>query len=462
MQRTRSALLIALLVGLTGAGVAATFLAVEGCGDMAGSADAPNQTASGLSAVAGELVGEQPAAVPAPIEGPLGAASDADPAAGPGDSEIGLEWSFDPATLMVYRSSAVHFRLDQAPPDHATASCSWNFGDGSPLESGCTVSHTFHGGQADQVVTLTLEDGDWSWESSRTVPLERLDVVEGLLDETEGEPALEGLPAKPVAGDTSFRFAVVADSAADGGVPADVTAAVGALRTTIEPDLVVHAGGLVTASADDAAWDAARAGFGAIEAGGIPLAHALSPTDRARGGKVGRPDVQMVDDRYYPERYTFTHHGAFFLVFSSAGTDGVDEETIAWMRDELAKARVYDARYVVSYLPLHKFGDEHLGTLDKRFRLYELFLRARVTTLFSAGYRAYFKGRYGALPVVSVGALAGAGGKLAGSDFAQPTSLVVVDQVKGVPQRVFAVEGPTFDRRLDEAALPETVEVYTR
>ena len=116
----------------------------------------------------------------------------------------------------------------------------------------------------------------------------------------------------------------------------------------------------------------------------------------------------------------------------------------------------------MSYLPLHKFGDAHLGSLDKRFRLYELFLRARVTTLFSAGYRVYFNGRYGALPVVSVGALAGPGGKLSGSDFAQPNSFVVVDQVGGVKQRVLAVEGPTFDAVFDEGLLPESVEVYTR
>ena len=42
-----------------------------------------------------------------------------------------------------------------------------------------------------------------------------------------------------------------------------------------------------------------------------------------------------------------------------------------------------------------------------RFRLYELFLRARVTAVISAGYRVFFEGRYGALPVISVGTLSG-------------------------------------------------------
>ena len=61
-----------------------------------------------------------------------------------------------------------------------------------------------------------------------------------------------------------------------------------------------------------------------------------------------------------------------------------------------------------------------------------------------------------------MGALAGPGGTLSGSDFAQPNSLVVVDQVGGVRDRVLALEGPGFDTVLDEELLPESVEVYTR
>ena len=377
------------------------------------------------------------------------------------DADIGLRWSWDPPQLQVYRSTAVHFRLDTAPSDHSTASCAWNFGDGSPAEKGCTVSHTFHGGQADQIVTLTLTDGDWTWKSTRTVPLERLPVVHGLLDDVE--EGLDGLPAPAAVGPTSFRFAVVADSAATGGVPSDVKTAVSELRKTIRPNLVVHAGGVVVRGGGEAAWDHARRDVMApLSESDVPVAFAMSPADLAEGAEVRPPPLQMLDGRGFPERYTFTHKGAFFLVLSADEREGVDEDTIHWIREELSKARVYEARYVISYLPLHKFGDEHLGTLDKKFRLYELFLRARVTTLFTAGYRVYFKGRYGALPVVSVGAMAGPGAKLAGTDFAQPASFVVVDQVDGVPERVFAVEGPTFDRAFDDGLLPSTVEVYTR
>jgi hypothetical protein len=421
-------------------------------------ADAPTLEATALRPVLEPLAAEDaaaPAAVTAAREA-TEAAAQADP-----DASIGLAWRFEPTELQVYRSTPIHFTLDTAPKDHATAACSWNFGDGSPIERGCQVSHTFHGGQADQVVTLELSDGDWRWTSTRVIPLERLPVVEGLADDS-GD-LLDGLPAAPEPASTSFRFALIADTAALGGVPDEVRTATTQLADTVRPELVIHLGGATLPDATDAAWDdVQRTVAEPLTKAGVKYAQSLSPAERDRAPRLYSPSVEMIDGLRYPERYSFTYKGAFFAVFSASDRDGVDEDTLTWLRDELGKARVYDARYVMSYLPIHKFSDEHVGSLDKKFRLYELFLRARVTTFFSGAYRAYFKGRYGALPVVSVGAAAGAGGRLAGSDFAQPPSFVVVDHERGVPQRVFAVEGPTFDRALDEDALPETVEVYTR
>ncbi len=389
---------------------------------------------------------------------PKGAGTGAD-----ADASLGLAWTFSPEVLRVYRDTAVSLKVDRLPPDHQGARCTWNFGDGSPRVDGCTVGHTFRGGQADQVVTLTLRDGPWTWRSVRTVPLERLPVGPKV---GESDAASGGaIPPPPAESATSFRLALVADSAAQGGVPETVAAAVRALAGPLRPTLVLHLGGLVGPDATAQAWEHARQRLARpLAEAGVPTVWSTSPTDRAAHPAPPRlAGVQPLDVRAYPNRYTFTFKGAFFLVFGlDRLDDGLDEETLAWMREQLGRARIYQARFVVSYLPLHKLQDAHLGSLDKKFRLYEIFLRARVTALFSAGYRVYFRGRYGALPVVSVGALAPPGGKLAGTDFAQPTSLSLVDVVDGVPEHVYGVVGPRFDRRFDEGLLPSTVEVYTR
>ena len=379
---------------------------------------------------------------------------------GESDRGIGLTWTIQPNELQVFRSTAIHLRVESPPSDHAGAVCSWNFGDGSPVIEGCAVSHTYHGGRADQVVTLTLTDGDWRWTSTRTVPLERLPVTKNLKGKSG---PTEGLPAGPSPAETSMRFAIVADTAAQGGVPESVQAGLESLVEQVKPDLVIHAGGMATSKSTAEDLKQQRSQLGQLlGANSARNACGRTPNDRKVDAKLSRPNVQMVDDRHYPDRYSFTLNGAYFLVVSAGGAKGIEESVIKWMREELSKAGIYDARYVVSYLPLHKFGDEHVGSLDKRFRLYELFLRARVTSFFSAGYRVYFSGHYGALPIVSVGALAGPGGTLAGSDFAQPNSYVVVDQVEGAKKRVFAVKGPAYDTQLDEAMLPDNVEVYTR
>lgn len=464
--------LIASAVAL-GAAVTLAVLLAPGCDDDPEGVLGAELLGSGLEAL--DPVGEAEPAVE-PVVAPAGIVEPADdlavdpPTADPGveddrepsgdDASIGLEWSFEPKELMVYRSTAIHFRLVRAPRGHETVSCTWNFGDGSPTVQGCNVSHTFHGGQADQSVSVTLHDGSWEWSSTRSVPLERLPVVE--LVEAAASSSGAAIKPGPTASETDFRFAVIADTAADGGVPKSVSDGIRQLANT-KPELVIHTGGIVTATGGPSDWAAADAAIGEpLREAGAKVVWALSPTDLSRTPDLPAPGVLMVDGRDFPRRYSFTYKGSFFCVISSDSERGVTEPTLRWLRTELGKARVYEARYVVSYLPLHKFGDTHVGTLDQKFRLYELFLRGRVTAFISGAYRVYFKGRYGALPVLSVGTLAGPGDRLAGSNYAQPSSFTLVDVVKGVPERIFGVDGPAYDRVLDESTFPDAVEVYTR
>jgi hypothetical protein len=261
------------------------------------------------------------------------------------------------------------------------------------------------------------------------------------------------IPKRPTSGPTSFRFAVIADTGVIADTDQVIKGALTKLVDEVKPEVVIHLGGQSNSSSNS---EQLRASIGRIggplEREDIKTTWALSPFDRANGLIPPKPDVQLVDGAHYPDHYSFTYKGVFFLVISTQARSGVSEELIRWMRDSLSKASIYESRYVLSYLPLHKFSDEHVGSLDKRFRLYELFLRARVTAVISAGYR----------PVISVGTLSGEGGTLAGSDFPQNPSLVVIDQVNGSKERAFALEGPHFDAVFDETLLPETVEVYTR
>lgn len=367
-------------------------------------------------------------------------------------------FQFEPTELMVYRATAVHFRFEARPAGHEAAECHWQFGDGTPTVAGCLVSHTFQGGTADQPVTLTLRDGDWSVSTTRIVPLERLPVTAGIA-EPEAGPAR--IPEPPAPGPTNLRAVLLADSAGQ----ADPSLATHIAR--LKPDLVVHLGGAVAPGEGEAGWAAVRDMLAEpLRAAHIPLLWGLSPADFEAGAEVRRPlkgagddQLELADGSSFPERWALAFRGTY-LVFIS-GTEQ-SNGALDWLRARLAEAQIYESRIVFSYLPLHPFTARALPVLAPKFKVYELLLRARASALVTAGHRAYFKGRYGALPVVSVGAALGAGETLAGASAPQGPSIVVMDVEEGVPTRIFALTGASFNEPFDEHELPETVEVYTR
>jgi len=405
----------------------------------------------------------------APDAGPALAGGDAAGDETIGDAATGSDaaplFEHDPAVLMVYRSTAVRFRATP-PPAHASATCRWSFGDGSPPEDGCEVTHTFHGGTADERVTLTLVDGAWRFEGSRIVPLERLPVSVGLR-----EPAEPGaIPARPKAGATNFRAVLLADLVAPrAGAAADELATVAQSIIALEADVVIVVGGAALPD-EPAPWEAVRTRLvEPLAAARIPILWGVSPTDVQAGAEVRRPTIgpsgdalELADGQAFPGRWSIAYKGVYFVFVSGAA---MSDEALDWTRQRLAEAQIYESRVVVSYLPLHPFseaGPAARQTIGPKFKVYELLLRARTTALVSAGHRAYFKGRYGALPVVSVGAATGKGERLSGHDFEQAASVVVMDVEGGVPARIFALEAPGYETVLDEGYLPDTVEVYTR
>ncbi len=376
----------------------------------------------------------------------------------------------DPEVLQVYRSTRVQLEVD-LPDDHRAASCVWSFADAEPdpdapptSPGACIVEHTFIGGAADERVSVVVTDGAWSKTLVKILPLERLPVSTRPV-----EPDAAGdLPTKPT-GQGAFRLVVIADTA---DAPAERLNALARRIVAIDSDLVIHLGGHAN---DGESWNRLRESLSeGLRAANIPLLSAVSPSDLAFGPEVRRPlgtngeqlDLQHAEQ--FPDRWTFSHQGVFF-----AFTSGADQTSASldWLRDRLAEAQVYESRIVLSYLPLHPFG-EHMPegpgphTIGPKFKVYELLLRARTTAFFSAGHHVYFKGRYGALPVVSVASPSTSGAHLLGNDTPQAASIVVMDIARGLPQRVFALvdapDGSPFSALLDEAYLPETVEVYTR
>jgi len=367
-----------------------------------------------------------------------------------------------PDQLMVYRSTPVVLKIktnDELPADLA---CRWRMGDGSPELSGCEVEHVFLGGSADARIAVTLTLGAEEVSLTRIIPLERLEVLKRPEDPDSELP-------RPPDGPTAFRAVFLADTASL--TASDLEALAGAV-SALGPQLVIHLGGLADPT-DSSSWTALRDGLiERLRAQNIPMLVAPSPADLAAGGEVRRPmdgrgePLELIDGDGFPGRYALSFRGVFFAVLSGADQELDGATGLKWLRARLAEAQVYESRVVLSHLPLHPFSPKVAASgelLGPRFKLYELLHRGRVTALISSG-QAFFKGRYGALPVLAVGSAATTG-SLIGVEREQPSSLAVVDFEDGVPARVFAVvsrDGKPFSALFDETLLPETVEVYTR
>jgi hypothetical protein len=372
--------------------------------------------------------------------------------------------------------------LTATPPEgeandaYATATCRWSFGDGSPEQEGCAISHTFLSGQADERVTLTVTTTEGTRSATHILPLERLPVSAAARGDVTGESAL---PPAPASNATSFRMVLLSETTEeDGELPADLASTILALDAA----LVVHLGGVTGADPTDApSDDPGAAGSPASEdpwadlrerlaeplaREGVPLVWALGPGDLARDPVVRHPSgedgpLPLAPGSRFPTRFALTFRAVHFAVLTGSEQDG---ETLDWLRQTLEEAAVYESRVVLSHLPLHPFSPRERPTLGPRFKLYELLLRARVSLFASASHGVHYAARYGALPVVSVGRTAGPPATLAGQDLAQPPTLTVVDVKDGKLARVHALERSPEGRwqPLDPAYLPERVEVYTR
>lgn len=367
-----------------------------------------------------------------------------------------------PDQLMVYRSTPVTLKIKTTGELPTGLGCRWRMGDGSPELEGCEVEHVFLGGSADARIAVSLTLGGEEISLTRIVPLERLEVLKRAED-----PDSE-LPRAPD-GPTAFRAVFLADTAPLD--PEALDALVGAV-SALSPRLVIHLGGLADPS-DSSGWTVLRDRLvERLRGQDVPVLVAPSPGDLAAGAEVRRPmdgrgkPLELIDGDGFPGRYALSFRGVFFAILSGADQELDGATGLKWLRARLAEAQVYESRVVLSHLPLHPFSAKGAAAgelLGPRFKLYELLHRGRVTALVSSG-QAFFKGRYGALPVLAVGSAA-TGGTLLGVEREQPSSLAVIDFEDGVPARVFAVvsrDGKPFSALFDETLLPETVEVYTR
>ena len=166
-----------------------------------------------------------------------------------------------------------------------------------------------------------------------------------------------------------------------------------------------------------------------------------------------KPDLDYLDDGNYPFFYAFSHGESAFIILD-APTGRVSPEQLSWLNTVLQDTQLFSYRFVFSHVPFAKFIERSYGELQPRDALYDLFIKYKVTLLFSGHYEIYYRGRFRDLDIVSTGQLSHTCRVPLGQKECQGMSIVVVEVRPNQPPVVIGLTEPDFLTVFDEDDLP--------
>jgi len=114
--------------------------------------------------------------------------------------------------------------------------------------------------------------------------------------------------------------------------------------------------------------------------------------------------------------YSFTMGKNYFIVLDDANGKGLDLKQKRWLERELTKSGNYGSRIVFMHVPLYDpRGENYHHCLPEKsaYNLINLFLKYRITHIFTSHIHGFFAGKWKGIPYAITG---GAGGSLAGDN----------------------------------------------
>lgn len=273
-----------------------------------------------------------------------------------------------------------------------------------------------------------------------------------------------------------LRVAVVSDlnpSFGNTRYGRDVHRAVAAISAR-RPDLVLSTGDMVAgqrAGLNHAAmWRAFhRAVSAPFAAAGIPFAvtpgnhdgsaYPAFAGERARYVRewsARRPDVEMVDDTFYPLRYSFRRGPALFVSLDATRIGALDAEQMSWLEEQLRQSTA-PVKVVFGHMPLYAFAQRREIHSISDPALERLLVEQGVDLAISGHHHAYYPGRRGALRLTSMACLGAGPRALIGDGRTSERSLLWLEIDEGGVRSLEALRAPDFVEAIPRTSLPASV-----
>ncbi len=176
-----------------------------------------------------------------------------------------------------------------------------------------------------------------------------------------------------------------------------------------------------------------------------------------------RPEVDFVDDRFYPLYYAFTLHDVLFVGLDATTIGPLDPGQRAWLAELLARYDHYDVKVLFAHLPLVPIVERKGREIIRDAELESLLERHRVTLFMSGHHHAYYPARMGQTTLLHVGCLGGGPRPLRNQPVNSPRTMSFVS-VGGegalgwapgqAPLRIDTYLAPRFERRIEPQTLP--------
>lgn len=243
----------------------------------------------------------------------------------------------------------------------------------------------------------------------------------------------------------------------------------------IEPDVVLSAGDMVAGQQAGLDYEAMWAAFhdtvtDPLTAAGIPFA--VTPGNHDASGYSGyagertiyqqqwlqrTPDIEFLDDRYYPFMYSFVVGPALFISLDATLVGPLDQEQFDWVDEQLEAGADFPVKIVYGHVPIHPFAEGRESEILADRELENLLVDSGVSLFISGHHHAYYPGQHDELRVASTACLGSGPRALLGDEGRSERSILVIEFDQYGLTNLDALGGPAFNQVIERETLPSAV-----
>lgn len=254
-------------------------------------------------------------------------------------------------------------------------------------------------------------------------------------------------------------------------------AAVDALTTSIQPDLVLITGDMVAGQQAGLDYAAMWAGFHSavtdrLSTAGIPLAPTPGNHDASgysafanermeyawQWNQTARvPAVTFIDDSEYPLRYSFEYAGAFFISLDATTVGPISEQQRDWVAQQLAGASAYTVKIAYGHVPLHPVAIGRETEVLGDDALEQLLSQHGLTMFISGHHHAYYPGAAGGIRQVAMPCAGSGSRQWIGTSTTSNRGALVVDFVDGAVTTLEMVDSSDYATIVERSTLPASI-----